>query len=95
MATLHVELVATDRTIWSGEASAVTARTVEGELGVLPGHTPMLGVLAAGEVRVTPTGGSDVTAEVDGGFLSVENDRVLVVAEKVVVSDAAPARSSF
>ncbi len=93
MGTLHVELVATDRTIWSGDASMVMARTLDGELGVLPGHTPMLGVLAPGEVRVTPTDGQVVTAEVDGGFLSVENDRVLVVAEKVDVEDAPTARS--
>ena len=85
MAPLHVELVAADRTVWSGEASRLLARTLDGDLGILPGHTPLLGVLAAGQVRITPESGGDVTAEVDGGFLSVENDRVLVVAEQVSV----------
>lgn len=94
MAVLHVELVATDRTIWSGEASAVMARTLDGELGVLPGHAPLLGVLAEGEVRVVPVDGQEVTADVSGGFFSVENDRVLVVAEKVTVGESAPSRSS-
>jgi F-type H+-transporting ATPase subunit epsilon len=92
MAELHVELVAADRRVWDGEASMVVARTTDGELGVLPGHTPVLGLLVAGEVRITPIGGSAVTAQVDGGFLSVENDRVVVVAEKVALGgDAARA----
>jgi F-type H+-transporting ATPase subunit epsilon len=82
---LHVELVAADRTVWSGEASRLLARTLDGDLGILPGHTPLLGVLAAGQVRITPESGGVVTAEVDGGLLSVENDRVLVVAEQVSV----------
>lgn len=85
MAELHVELVSSDRMVWSGEASSVVARTTEGELGVLPGHAPILGALVAGEVRVTPTSGSAVTAEIDGGFLSVEHDKVVVVAEHVTM----------
>ena len=89
MAELHVELVAADRRVWDGEASSVVARTTDGELGLLPGHTPMLGLLVAGEVRITPTSGSVVTAHVDGGFLSVENDRVTVVAEQVALGEAA------
>lgn len=94
MAPLNVELVSADRTVWSGEADRILARTLDGDLGILRGHTPLLGVLAAGQVRITPTSGGDVTAEVDGGFLSVENDRVLVVAEHVTVEDGAGSRSS-
>ncbi|MFZ5869478.1 MAG: F0F1 ATP synthase subunit epsilon [Actinomycetota bacterium] len=91
MAELHVELVAADRTVWSGEASLVVARTTEGELGVLPGHTPILGALVQGEVRISPTSGSPVTATIDGGFLSVEHDRVVIVAESVTMGDEARA----
>lgn len=91
---LTVDLVAADRTVWSGEASAVLARTLDGELGVLPGHTPLLGVLAPGEVRIKGVEGDGITATVDGGFLSVENDRVLVVAEGVELGEpASTARS--
>ncbi len=58
MATLHVELVAVERMIWSGEATMVLARTTEGELGVLPGHIPLLGQLAdGGVVRIDEEGG--------------------------------------
>ena len=93
---LTVELVAADRTVWSGEATSVLARTLDGEIGILAGHTPLLGILAPGEVKVVAEGGEGVSAEVDGGFLSVENDRVLVVAEGVQIGEAAasPRRSS-
>jgi len=50
MATMHVELVSVEKALWSGEATAVFARTPEGELGVLPGHAPLLGALAPGWV---------------------------------------------
>ena len=57
MSSLQVELVAADRQVWAGEASQVIARTVDGELGILPGHTPLLGVLVEGDVRISPTSG--------------------------------------
>jgi F-type H+-transporting ATPase subunit epsilon len=83
--TLNVEVVSAERRVWSGEASMVVARTTEGELGILTGHEPTLAVLVAGEVRVEPESGSSVVASVDGGFLSVEHDTVLVVAERASV----------
>jgi F-type H+-transporting ATPase subunit epsilon len=77
---LTVERVAADRKVWDGEAQRVIARTTDGDIGILPGHAPLLGVMVAGEVRITGEGG-DVIATVDGGFLSVDHDRVTVVAE--------------
>ena len=82
MAELHVELVSVEREVWSGEATQVTARTTEGEIGVLPGHAPLLGQLAdGGTVRILQSGGSDVVAAVHGGFLSVTDEGVTVLAE--------------
>jgi F-type H+-transporting ATPase subunit epsilon len=79
---MKVELVSIEKAIWSGEATAVFARTVEGELGILPGHAPLLGELAQGfPVRIDPVDGSSITVTVDGGFLSVRPDRVSVLAE--------------
>ena len=79
---LHVELVAVEEKVWSGEAEMVVARTTEGELGVLPGHTPLLGQLAQpGQVRIKQAGGQELTYDVDGGFLSVTGDGVTVLAE--------------
>jgi len=89
---LHVELVSADHLVWSGDASMVVARTTEGEIGVMTGHSPVLGVLVGGQVRITPLEGQPITAEVDGGFFSVEHDRVTVVAEAASLASAAPAR---
>jgi F-type H+-transporting ATPase subunit epsilon len=83
---LQVELVAADRKVWEGEAKQVSARTVEGEMGILPGHTPLLGILVSGEVRIESTSGQTHTATIDSGFLSIEHDRVTIVAEAVDAS---------
>lgn len=82
MATLQVELVAVERMIWSGEASMVIARTTEGELGVLPGHAPLLGELApGGVVRIRPESGEELVVAAHGGFLSVTEKGVSILAE--------------
>jgi F-type H+-transporting ATPase subunit epsilon len=82
MATMHVELVSVEKPIWSGEATAVFARTSEGELGVLPGHAPLLGALAPGwVVRIDRVDEPALRVAVHGGFLSVRKDGVSVLAE--------------
>lgn len=82
MATMHVELVSVERALWSGEATAVFARTVEGELGILPGHTPLLGALEPGWiVRIDRADEDELRVAVHGGFLSVRKDGVSVLAE--------------
>lgn len=80
MSPLEVELVAADRRVWEGQASMVIARTLDGELGILPGHTPLLGVLGEGQVRITTDSGV-INVDVDGGFMSVDHDRVTLVTE--------------
>jgi F-type H+-transporting ATPase subunit epsilon len=78
---LEVRLVAADREVWSGEATTVIARTTEGEIGVLPGHAPLLGVLVNGAVRIRQAQGGDIEAAVHGGFLSIADNQVAVLAE--------------
>ena len=86
MATMRVAVVSPEQEVWSGEAELVVARTLDGELGVLPGHIPLLGVLAEeGEVRIN-TGDQTVTAQVHGGFISVTNDGVSILAESAEMS---------
>ena len=86
---LHVELVAVEEKVWSGEAEMVVARTTEGELGVLPGHTPLLGQLAEpGQVRIKQAGGQELAYDVDGGFLSVSATGVTVLAESATPTTA-------
>jgi F-type H+-transporting ATPase subunit epsilon len=68
VAELHVELVAVDREVWSGEATQVSARTTEGEIGVLPGHAPLLGQLAeGGTVTISQSGGPTSSPRCTGG----------------------------
>jgi F-type H+-transporting ATPase subunit epsilon len=87
VATLQVELVAVERMIWSGEASMVIARTTEGELGVLPGHAPLLGELApGGVVRIRSTSGEELVAAAHGGFLSVTERGVSILAETAEIA---------
>ncbi|MQA08104.1 MAG: F0F1 ATP synthase subunit epsilon [Pseudonocardiaceae bacterium] len=82
MAEIAVEVVAVERRLWSGRASFVVAQTTEGELGIMPGHEPVLGQLVEGGiVRVTTVDGETVTAAVHGGFLSVTGEGVSVLAE--------------
>jgi F-type H+-transporting ATPase subunit epsilon len=80
MAELSVSLVSAAQEVWSGMASMVVARTTEGEIGILPGHEPLLAILGAGEVRVTEASGKKVVANAEDGFLSVENNTVTIVA---------------
>ena len=83
---LQVELVAADRTVWSGEASMVIARTTEGDLGVLPGHAPLLSLLTEAAVEISSVEGV-VHAAVDGGFLSVAGDRVSILTEHALLAE--------
>jgi F-type H+-transporting ATPase subunit epsilon len=80
MADLKVSVVSADNEVWSGLAKQIVARTTEGEIGILPGHEPILAILGAGEVRVTTLDGAVVRANAADGFLSVEHNTVTIVA---------------
>lgn len=81
MSTLPVELVAADRRVFRiEEATFVSARSIEGELGIMANHQPILAMLSEGEVRVKSAEGETV-AHVNGGFLCVDHNRVLIVSE--------------
>jgi F-type H+-transporting ATPase subunit epsilon len=99
VATVHVELVSVERLLWSGEATIVIARTTEGELGVLPGHAPLLGQLSdGGVVIIRREGGDDLTVAVHGGLLSVTDDGVSILADMAEMSgeiDADRARQAL
>ncbi len=86
MAELNVDLVAADRKVWSGAAREVSAPSVEGQIGILVGHTPFLAVLRPGTVKVSTTQGVAVEAHVSGGFISVDDDLVTIVVDKITQS---------
>ena len=78
---LRVEEVTPEKRVWSGEAKMVTARTLDGELGVLPDHAPLLGVLADGTVSIKAADGSTNDFLINGGFISIANNRVSILGE--------------
>ena len=78
---LEVALVAAERTVWQGQAKIVIARTTDGDIGVLPGHAPLLGLLQGGTVQVRTVDDEYFVAAAPDGFISVANDRISILAE--------------
>src|ERR687890_655796 len=83
---MQVELVAADRLVWSGEAKMVIARTTEGDVGILPNHSPLLSLMVHGIVDVTTSDNETWLAAVDTGFLSVANNRVSILSDHAEMS---------
>jgi F-type H+-transporting ATPase subunit epsilon len=84
--TMKVALVAADREVWSGEATMVNARTLDGDIGIMANHTPIMSVLDAGQVDVRTVDDGHWVAAVDGGFLSVANNEVRMLCEHAEIS---------
>ena len=76
---LKVSLVSAEAEVWSGEADLVVAKSIEGEIGFMVGHEPVLAILAEGQVRITQTDGTKVIANAQDGYLSMEMVRRLNV----------------
>ena len=88
--TLHVMLGVPEGEVWAGDADRIVAKTLDGDIGILTGHTPVLGILAPGSVvRILPEGSSGssgwVQAAVGGGFLSVADDTVSILAREAAL----------
>ncbi|HRA04191.1 MAG TPA: F0F1 ATP synthase subunit epsilon [Arachnia sp.] len=82
---LHVEVVAADRLVWSGESVNIIARTVEGDIGILPGHEPLLAVLVPCVVEIVTADGRSESLAVDGGYISVAHGRVSVLSQSATL----------
>jgi F-type H+-transporting ATPase subunit epsilon len=93
VAELVVDLVGADRTIWTGSAESVSAPAADGGIGILPGHSPLLAILREGTVTIVPVGGRAVRFDVLGGFISVDADRVTIVADESPITNARGAGS--
>jgi F-type H+-transporting ATPase subunit epsilon len=100
VASLDVHLVTPEREVWAGPARMIVARGVAGEVGILPGHAPLLIRLAVAPLRIEVEEGRWETAVVDGGFLHVTGGeggtRVDVLASSAQLADeidAAAARA--
>ena len=97
---MRVEIVSPEDVLFSGEATEVLTRTVEGEVAFLANHAPFLGLLVANETRIWTDSGQVVTVEVPGGFVEVSGDKVSILCESAVMdgsgdtSDGAADRDS-
>ncbi len=79
---LTVEVVSPEKRVWSGEATSVSARTVDGDIGILANHIPLLGVLVPGVVSIKGADGSKTDFNMAGGFISVNKNRVSILGEE-------------
>jgi F-type H+-transporting ATPase subunit epsilon len=90
VAELEVALVAADREVWSGKASMVIAKTADGDVGVLPGHQPIMSVLkpSVAVIKTVEDGapGETLRVALHGGFIAVDENRVSLLSEAAELS---------
>jgi len=84
---MQVEVVSADRVVWSGGSTNVIAKTTDGEIGILPGHAPVLAVLQPSAVVIFDEDGQRQVVAVDGGFVSVSQGRVSILSEYAELAD--------
>lgn len=88
--TLEVHVVTPEREVWTGEASMIVARALDGDVGILPGHTPLVAVLRVGPMFIESVDSGRISAAIDGGFVHVtsgpDGTRVDVLAEEATLS---------
>jgi F-type H+-transporting ATPase subunit epsilon len=88
MAFIKVDVVSTERSIFSGEARFVEVPGMAGELGVLPGHTPLLTGIRPGTVRIEAADGTETFLYIAGGFVEIQPDRVTILADTAMRADS-------
>lgn len=84
MATLHVDVVSAEESIFAGEAKFVALPGEAGELGILPGHTPLISRIRPGTVKITSPDGAEENIFVAGGILEVQPGSVTVLADTAI-----------
>ena len=84
MATLKLTVVSAEKSIFTGEVKSIQASGIEGELGILPGHTPLMTEIKPGIVKLTLENGNEEVIYVSGGFLEVQPTIVTVLADVAI-----------
>ncbi len=87
MATIRLDFVAQDRNVFSGDVTEVQAPGIEGQLGILPKHAPLMTVLSPGEVIVHRQGAEPLYFAVSGGWMEVRPDHITILARTAERSD--------
>jgi F-type H+-transporting ATPase subunit epsilon len=83
-ATFRVDVVSPEQVVWSGDAELVTARTTEGDIGIMAGHEPTMAALATGSAQIH-TGSETVTVAVHGGFLQIYMNQVTLLSDRAEI----------
>ncbi len=81
MAEIQVSIVSIEHPVWSGTARQAVFKTVEGDIGILPGHEPLLAILADAPIRIDPPEGDPIFFAVHGGFVSLDSDKLSILAD--------------
>lgn len=92
--SLRVEVVAADRLLWEGEAVNVITRTTEGDIGILPGHEPLMAALVPHAAEIVTADGRREIIAVDGGFVSVAKNRVSLLSQRASLSQEVSAEQA-
>jgi len=88
MGQLNVAVVSAERSLWRGTAKSIVAKTPEGEIGILPGHEPVLALLVESPMRIELEDGTKMFVAVHGGFFSVDSDNVNVIAATAELAES-------
>ncbi|RRD07076.1 F0F1 ATP synthase subunit epsilon [Arachnia propionica] len=86
-APLKLEIVAADRMVWEGEAVNVIARTRQGDIGILPGHEPLMAALVPCMVEIVSADGRAEILAIDGGFIAVGQGHVRILSHEARLSE--------
>jgi len=78
---MRVEIITPDKSLFAGDAKAVTVPGIDGSLGILNNHAPLISALKKGIVKVTDTNNSVTTYEINGGVAEVQNNKLIILAE--------------
>lgn len=89
MSTVKVNFVSAEGGVWEGEAEYVSLHAIDGAMGIMAGMEPHLALLSEGPVVITEVGGVKHEFQVTGGFCSVDDEAVNVVADEVLTEEAA------
>ena len=87
MSSIRLDFVSQDHMVFSGDVNEIVAPGIDGQLGILPKHAPLLTILTAGEVKVKREAGDDLFFAVSGGWMEVRPDKVTILARTAERSD--------
>jgi len=78
---MTVDIITPDESKYSGEATAVTVPGIDGSLGILQRHAPLITALKKGQIKVTESSGNETTFDIEGGVAEVKDNKVIILAE--------------